>query len=227
MKISARTTVGAVATEHPLTARVFARHGIDFCCGGGRPLDEACQAEGLDLSQILRELEDEIDRQSSGSGGEDVRWDQRPLEDLIDHILTTYHAPLREELPRIEGLMRKVHSVHGGKDQARFDALLEVVLAIKADMEQHMPKEEEILFPMIRSGQGAMAEGPIEVMEMEHEILGGYLRKVRSLTRDYVVPEEACNTWRALWSALEELERETHQHIHLENNVLHVRVRQS
>jgi regulator of cell morphogenesis and NO signaling len=222
MTITAETTVGAVATEHPLAARVFARHGIDFCCGGGRPLAEACGAKGVEVARVLAELEEEI----VGRDEPEVRWDQQPLDDLIDHILATYHMPLRAELPRIEEMMRKVHSVHGDKDQARFDELLEVVLAIKGDMEQHMPKEEEILFPMIKSGQGAMAEGPIEVMELEHEALGNLLRKARSLTNDYVAPAEACNTWRALWSALEDLERETHKHIHLENNILHVRVRQ-
>jgi len=222
MVISADSKVGAVATEHPLATRVFARHGIDFCCGGGQPLATVCEAKGIDVQQVIGELEQEV----AANTTPEVLWNEEPLEKLIDHILTTFHEPLREELPRLEQMMRKVHEVHGDKDQARFDELLETVLTIKADIDQHLPKEEQILFPMILSGRGMMAMGPISVMEQEHEFLGGLLEKVRGLTNDYLVPEGACNTWRALWVGLEELERSLHEHIHLENNVLHKRARE-
>jgi regulator of cell morphogenesis and NO signaling len=221
MTITADSTVGAVATEHPLATRVFARRGIDFCCAGGQALAAACDAKGVDVQQVITELEQEI----AGREGTAERWDKRPLDALIDHILSVYHEPLKEELPRIETMMRKVHIVHGAKDQARFDELLRTVLAIKGDIEQHLPKEEEILFPMIKSGQGGMATAPMQVMEMEHETLGNLLRTVRSLTDGFAVPEGACNTWRALWVALEDLERSLHEHIHLENNILHPRAR--
>lgn len=221
MTITADSTVGSVATRHPLATRVFARHGIDFCCGGGQPLTVACEAQGVDVQQVLEELEQELESPET----KEVRWDEQPVDALIDHILVTYHEPLKEELPRLEAMMRKVHEVHGDKDRERFDALLEVVLAIVADIEQHLPKEEEMLFPMIRSGRGAMALGPMHVLEMEHEILGGMLRKLRELTDDYTVPEGACNTWRALWVGLEDFERSLHEHIHLENNILHPRAR--
>ena len=222
MVITADSKVGELAAEHPLATRVFARHGIDFCCAGGQPLATACGKQGVDVTDVIGELEREID----GQPADVVRWDERPLDELIDHILVTYHEPLKEELPRIEAMMRKVHTVHGAKDQERFDALLATVLEIRAEIEGHLPKEEEMLFPMIRAGRGAMMAMPISVMEEEHEILGDLLRKVRSLTDEYVVPEGACNTWRALWVALEDLERMTHEHIHLENNILHRRVRE-
>ena len=221
MSITADTTVATIATEHPLATRVFARHGIDFCCGGGQALATACSARGLELDTLLVEIEAEIDAAPEPA----VRWDEAPLEHLIEHILVTYHRPLDEELPRLEEMMRKVHRVHGSKDPARFDALLETVLAIRADMEQHLPKEEQVLFPMILTGRGRLADGPMHVMELEHDALGGLLRRLRELTGEYTVPEGACNTWRALWVALEDLERATHEHIHLENNILHRRVR--
>ena len=221
MTLSALTTVGTVATEHPLSTRVFARHGIDFCCGGDTPLRTACDQRGLDVELVLRELEQELTRDPAP----EVRWDQEPLEALIEHILVAYHAPLAEELPRIEELMRKVHRVHGEKDPARFGELLDTVCAIRAEIEQHLPKEEQVLFPMILSGQGAAALGPMSVMESEHVALGGLLRRARELTNDFVLPEGACSSWRALWSALEDLERATHEHIHIENNVLHPRAR--
>ncbi|MDP6761400.1 MAG: iron-sulfur cluster repair di-iron protein [Planctomycetota bacterium] len=222
MNITADTTVGALATTHPIATRVFARHGIDFCCGGGRSLADVCGERHLDVTEMM----DELSREVAGRKGEEVDWSGRPLPELIDHILVTYHDPLREELPRIEQMVRKVHSVHGDKDRACFDGLLRTFLAIKGDIEQHLPKEEEVLFPMIKAGQGAMATGPMHVMEMEHETLGGMLREVRSLTGDFAVPEGACNTWRALWAALEDLETKLHEHIHLENNVLHARARE-
>lgn len=221
MSITVDTTVGSVATEHPLATRVFARHGIDFCCGGGKPLAAACDAQGVDVQRVIAELQHEI----AGQDVAEVNWAEQPTDALIDHILVAYHAPLREELPRVEEMMRKVHKVHGDKDQARFDELLETVLTIRSDIEQHLPKEEEILFPLIKAGRGAVAGAPMQVMEMEHETLGGLLRRARALTNDYVVPAEACTTWRALWVALEELERSLHEHIHLENNILHPRAR--
>ncbi|MAF64617.1 MAG: iron-sulfur cluster repair di-iron protein [Planctomycetes bacterium] len=222
MSITSDTTVGALATLHPLATRVFARHGIDYCCGGGQSLSAVCDERGLDLTGVLAEIEAALAERTV----EEVHWGERPLSELIDHILVTYHEPLREELPRIEEMVRKVHAVHGDKDRPCFDGLLRTFLAIKADIEQHLPKEEQILFPTIKAGQGAMAMGPMHVMEMEHETLGGMLREVRSLTNDFTLPEGACNTWRALWAALEDLETSLHEHIHLENNVLHPRARE-
>jgi regulator of cell morphogenesis and NO signaling len=219
MTIQAGTTVGTIAAEHPLSTRVFQRHGIDFCCGGGRPLGEVCEEKGIALAQMLGEIEAEI----SEAPDAQVRWDEEPLGALLDHILSAYHEPLKEELPRLEAMARKVHRVHGEKDPERLQGLLDTYLALKADLDQHMPKEEQILFPMIRSGQGAMAAGPISVMEHEHEAVGAMLRRLRELTDDYTVPAEACNTWRALWVGLADLERALHEHIHLENNVLHPR----
>ena len=223
MTITNDTTVASVATRHPLATRVFARHGIDFCCGGGNSLAVACTRNGVDIAQVVEELEREI----ASEPAETIRWDEQPIGALIDHILDAYHAPLREELPRIDEMMRKVHRVHGDKDQARFDELLSTFQAIRADIDQHLVKEEEILFPMIRNGNGAMAMGPMHVMELEHDTLAGLLQKTRELTGDFAVPEGACNTWRALWAGLEDLERSLHEHIHLENNVLHPRARQS
>jgi regulator of cell morphogenesis and NO signaling len=108
-----------------------------------------------------------------------------------------------------------------------FDGLTENYLALKQELEQHIPKEEQILFPLIKQGQGAMAGGPIAVMEQEHENAGTALKNIRRLSSDFEVPEGACNTWRALWAGLEDLEKELHQHIHLENNILFPRALKS
>ncbi len=218
MTVTANTPVGEIATEHPLTTRVFARYGIDFCCGGGRPLEDVCSTKSLDTELLLAEIRKEI----ATAPAPEIRWDQEPVHALIDHILEQYHKPLREELPRIESMARKVHQVHGDKDSALAE-ILEVTEALGADLEQHMMKEEQVLFPMILGGEGAMASDPISVMEAEHEAAGGMLARLRTLTREYEVPDGACTTWRALWVGLADLERSLHEHIHLENNILHKR----
>ena len=217
--LTADIGVGALVTAYPAATRVLDRHGIDFCCGGGRPLGDVCSEKGLEVDAVLAEIERQVD----AAPAPPVRWDQQPLPALIDHILSAYHEPLKEELPRLETMARKVHQVHGDKDPERLQGILDTVQALAEDLRQHMMKEEQILFPMIRSGQGPEADGPVTVMEAEHEAAGGMLRRLRRLTGDYQLPGGACNTWRALWHGLEELEGALHEHIHLENNILHQR----
>ncbi len=216
MSIHADTPVGQIAAELPVATRVFARHGIDFCCGGGRPLREACEARELDTQTILEEIAGETEPVE----GNPQRWDHAPLDELIDHIISAYHRPLGEELPRIEAMARKVVDVHGHRSPEMFEDLLATFLALKAELEQHMMKEEQILFPMIKNGQGRMTASPVGVMEAEHDSAGAALERLRRLTDDYRLPEEACNTWRALWHGLADLEESLHMHIHLENNIL-------
>jgi regulator of cell morphogenesis and NO signaling len=216
MNIDRDHKVGQIAAEEPLATRVFARHGIDYCCGGGLPLHEACEQKGIDADAVLGEIRTEVER----SEAPEERWDQAPLSDLVTHILAVYHRPLHEELPQLETMARKVADVHRDKAPEMLSELLAVYLRLKAELEEHMAKEEQILFPMIQQGQGSMADGPISVMQGEHEDAAKALGRLRSLTNDYTVPEEACNTWRALWHRLAALEESLHRHIHLENNIL-------
>lgn len=216
MTITSETKVGQLAAQHPLATRVFARHGIDFCCGGGEPLGAVCTSKGLETAVILAEIAKELEVADRSV----ERWDMAPLDALIEHIMVTYHQPLYEELPRLEAMARKVLDVHRDKDPQRLSELFSIYLEIEAELKQHMMKEEQILFPMIRQGQGARTGGPVAVMEREHEAVGAALRRIRELTDGYTVPAEACNTWRALWRGLEALEKDLHQHIHLENNIL-------
>jgi regulator of cell morphogenesis and NO signaling len=216
MSFNAETTVGQIATDHPLATRVFARHKIDYCCGGGSPLKNVCEKEGLNAEGLLEEIKKELETIDY----DEKKWNKEPLSDLIDHILSTYHRPLDEELPRLEQMVRKVHDVHGDKDPEMFTELKNVYLGLKSELENHMMKEEQILFPMVKRGEGSMAGGPVNVMMLEHDNAGNALKRFRELTNDYNVPEEACNTWKALWHGLEAMEESLHQHIHLENNIL-------
>lgn len=215
MTINSDALIGKIASEYPLATRVFARHALDFCCGGGRPLNEVCAEKGLDSESVVKEIQKELETNVDA-----VRWDDAPLDKLIEHILVTYHAPLKEELPRLELMAQKVLNAHEEKDPERFNELSALVTGLRAELEQHMANEENVLFPLILQGDGTAAQVPIAVMETDHEKAGGVLRRLRELTNDFQAPPEACNTWRALWVGLGALEADLHQHIHLENNIL-------
>ncbi len=210
-----KQTVGELAAERPASVKVFYRHGIDFCCGGGVSLEQACERRGLDAGKLRREIDEEETR-----GGHDPgAWQSRALDDLIDHILSTYHRPLDEELPRLEQLARKVARVHGER-HAELEPLRDAYLELASDLAPHMMKEEQVLFPAIRAANREFAAHPIEAMRMEHETAGDLLARMRELTSDYALPEDACGSFRALYNGLRELERELFEHIHLENNIL-------
>ena len=215
MEIQKNTPVGKIASEHPAATRVFHRFGIDFCCGGGKSIEVACTKRGVDTTIVLDALREELKDPDPDA----TDWNTADLADLIGHILTAYHRPLQSELPRLDAMTKKVASVHHDKD-ARLEQLRDLFTDLNNELTSHMMKEEQILFPMILQGQGASAGGPISVMEHEHDSAGATLRKMRALTDNFEPPAEACNTWRAMFHGLKELERELHLHIHLENNIL-------
>jgi len=211
--LSAQKTLADLAVTHPVASRVFLRHGLDFCCHGDRPLSEACLPRGLAPESVLAEIATE--QATIG----DVRWDERPIPELIEQLVGFYHRRLREELPALVALAAKVEAQHAEKAscprglRAHLERTHEAVL-------EHLAKEEQVLFPMILGGRGPMAARPIHVMEAEHADHATNLAVTRRLTADLTAPEEACPTWRALYLRLRALEAELMQHIHLENNVL-------
>lgn len=214
MEFSTQTKIGDIAAHHPLATRVFARHGIDFCCGGGVPLAKACERRQLDPDAIVLEIEATLgERTSEGS-----RWLEAPLEDLVAHIVKTYHEPLREELPRLEEMAFKVARVHGERRaEIPLDDLATTVSGLVLELEGHMRREEESLFPqLLDSSETAATEDFVD----DHEEAGRALARIRELTGGFQLPEGACNTWRALWHGLQDLELAMHEHVHLENNIL-------
>lgn len=208
--------VGEIAVEQPSATRTFYQYGIDFCCGGGKPLGDVCEKKGIDVAAVLADIE----KQANGLASSPDDWKNAPLTTLIGHILIEYHEPLNSELPRLKGMLDKVQKVHGHIDPERFEKLQSVFTGLQNELRAHMIKEEQILFPMIMQDRGKAAVLPVQVMEREHENAGEALRQLRSLTDDYTAPDYACNTWKALWSGLADLEIALHQHIHLENNIL-------
>lgn len=212
--VDANETLGHVAAVHPTATQVFLRHGLDFCCGGRQKLVDACHAAGLDPETVIAEITAE------STTREPERWDTRPLPDLIDFIQTRYHEPLRADLPGLIEAAKRVERVHADKPSCP-RGLATLLEHVDAEVRQHLAKEEQVLFPAIRSGRrGAQIHMPIRVMMQEHDDHGRNLQRVRELTTDFEAPPEACGTWRALYAGLEKLESELTDHIHLENEVL-------
>lgn len=226
MTISANQSVGELVVERPERSRVFERLGIDYCCGGKRTLEDACQQCGLDLTSVIKQLDrSEAERPGGGSRNDPS---SMSLTALADHIQAVHHDYLRSELPRIGQLVTKVADAHGQRDP-RLVRLVDVFASFREELMMHMHKEEEILFPMIRAIELGHASGaghcgsianPIRQMEAEHDDAGGALERMRELTDGYQAPETACNTHRAMLDALAYLERDMHTHVHKENSIL-------
>lgn len=211
----ATLTVGELAANRPASLRALHRHGIDFCCGGGRSVLDACSKAGITPEQLAEEVASfEVDH---GAGR---RWDEAPLGALVEHLVAAHHRPLDEELPRVRAMAAKVLRVHGEKMPEVLGGIVETFAAMEAEIGPHMLKEEQILFPWITAGRGPGCAAPIAVMEQDHEALGALLRKMEALTAGYTPPEGACTTWRALYEGLGALDADLRLHIHLENNVL-------
>lgn len=216
-------TVGELVVERPGRSRVFEALGIDYCCGGKKPLKEACAAQGISVDEVQARLQQ---ADAANAGEAEVNPADLSFEDLIDLIVSTHHVYLRRELPRLEVLLDKVVNAHGERDP-RFREVSREFAGLHVELMAHMRKEEGILFPLIRRrhepGVPSVA-GPIAVMEAEHDAAGNALEAMRRLTDGYQPPEWACNTLRALLDGLDELEQDLHAHIHKENNILFPRV---
>lgn len=218
-------TVGDIVTRQPELSRVFEQAGIDYCCGGKRTLENACAQKGIDPRVILTALSKMV---STLDRKETVDVAAMSLANLADHIEKTHHGYLKQEFPRLDAITDKVASVHGDHEPRLHD-VRETFLALRAEMESHMMKEERILFPMIRDLEASSSapvfhcgslSGPIGQMEAEHGDAGAALERLRTLTDGFSPPEWACNTYRAMLNALAHLESDLHQHVHKENNVL-------
>jgi regulator of cell morphogenesis and NO signaling len=232
MNITPDTRVAEIATQNPATIRIFQRFGIDFCCGGKRPLREVCDEKQMTFGELRTALET-ADAPGSTAGSTGIPAADAPLAELVRFIVDEYHAGLRGELPRLGQMAAKVLDAHGAKYPEVLPELASVFRELRQEVEDHMIKEERVLFPYIErlealaaTGQGlptslfGSIQAPIGMMEHEHETVGRALAHLRELTVGYVPPADACNTFRGLYHGLAELEKALHEHIHLENNVL-------
>jgi len=222
-------SVAELVLEKPSRSRVFARAGIDYCCGGKRTLKDACQSAQVDSDDLLTAIA-AADQQPDT--GDQAQWQALGLTQLADHIIATHHAFLREELPRIDGLVDRVVAAHG-ENHPELHEVRRLYQLLVQDLMPHMMKEEQVLFPIIRQLESTQAAGaalpqfhcgsvnnPIHAMEHEHQVVGDCLRDLRGLTGGYTPPEDACPTYHAMLDGLQNLENDLHTHIHKENNIL-------
>lgn len=229
MTIDPSTTVRDIAQQLPSSMRVFEELGIDYCCGGTKPLTDACSQAGIPVASVLAKLGALNEHPSDADV---TSWHQAALSSLIDHVVQTHHGYCRTEIPRVQALLEKVAQVHG----ARHPELIPMKLAfgfVAEEMLDHMLKEEQILFPYIKGLEQASAQGvlppvtvfgsvarPIECMMRDHEKAGNEMQQIRESSQGYAVPNDGCITYKALMDALREYEQDLHRHVHLENNIL-------
>ena len=226
--ITTGMTVREVAVEVPQSTRVFEKLKIDYCCGGNKPLAEACASAGVDVDNVMEMLAEVTQSQDARA----LDFHNATLPELITHILNTHHVFTKSEIDRLQALVDKVLSAHGG-NHPELIHLGELFMGLCADLTPHMFKEEQVLFPYIMAMAQAVDENraaplaffgtvnnPIRMMMTEHDTAGQFLRELRALTSDYRVPPDACISYQTLYQALENFEKDLHQHIHLENNIL-------
>ncbi|MDF3885628.1 iron-sulfur cluster repair protein YtfE [Cupriavidus basilensis] len=208
-------SLGQLARQIPGATRVFHDFQLDFCCGGKQTLGEAAQAAGLDAQAVEASLLS-LQAQAQRDGRD---WGSASAADLIAHILARYHEVHRQQLPELIRLARRVEQVHGDREDCPL-GLADHLCVMQQELESHMQKEEQVLFPLLARELGGMAGGPITVMRMEHDEHGQALQRLNELTNDITLPRAACNTWRALYLGLRTLREDLMEHIHLENNIL-------
>jgi regulator of cell morphogenesis and NO signaling len=221
-------TVREIALEQPSSIRVFERFGIDYCCGGRKPLAEACTAGNLEVDTVIAALE----AAAKTADSEVENWASKSLESLTLHIVTTHHAFVKRELPRLAMLAEKVVNRHGAT-KVELPIIAANLAQLDKELTQHLAKEEAVLFPYIADLERAIANGvtkprscfgtvanPIAMMTQEHDAAGTLLAEIRSLSHNFTTPDDACPTFHAFYDGLKEFEQDLHQHIHLENNIL-------
>jgi regulator of cell morphogenesis and NO signaling len=220
-----RTTVGEIVATDFRTASVFEQFGIDFCCGGRRSVADACRTAAADPDAVGRAL-DALSRETAGGAGDERQWS---VGRLIDYIVSTHHEYVRAALPAISQHLAKLVSVHGERhpELARIAATFDEV---HQQLQQHMMKEEHVLFPYIRElatipgrphpSPFGTVKNPIRMMEREHQDAGDEMRLIRELTSGYTSPADGCTTYRVTFAELAQFERDLHRHVHLENNLL-------
>jgi regulator of cell morphogenesis and NO signaling len=234
MNIDTTKTMREIALNIPGATRVFEKLGIDYCCGGNKPFEKACSEANLQIQQVIDSLESAVveHRQRNTADLQRENWQNAPLGDLIAHIQDTHHKYVKMEISRLRPLVDKVCNVHGLR-HPELAGLRTDFHAIAQELSSHMMKEEMVLFPYIERMEESLlagdplppapfgtVENPVSKMVHEHDSAGNLLRHMRQLSNGYTPPEGACTSYKTLYWAFAEFERDLHQHVHLENNIL-------
>jgi regulator of cell morphogenesis and NO signaling len=228
MTFDKNQTAREIAINNRAAVRVFENFGIDYCCDGRRPLHEACVMANAPIDLVTQAL-DELDLNGASPG---ETWTNSSLADLAAHVVRRHHRYVRDESPRIELLFQKVVNRHG-EAHPELGAIQDIFVVLSQELFAHMMKEERVLFPFLDAMEAAASAGqpaplgcfasvslPIARMLADHDDAGLLLAKMRDLSGGYRAPDGSCPSYRGLYQALEEFERDLHHHVHLENNIL-------
>ncbi|MEO6830869.1 MAG: iron-sulfur cluster repair di-iron protein [Chitinophagaceae bacterium] len=226
--LNQQKTIGSMVAENYKAASIFRKYGIDFCCQGGRSLEEACREKAINHEVVAQELK------SAASDGTSDSIDYRswPLDLLADYIEKTHHRYVTDKSPEIRAYLLKINKVHGGR-HPELAEIEQLFLDSSEELLQHMQKEETVIFPYIRqmveaerkdqplpTASFGSIEGPINMMMEEHLHEGKRLARIAELSNGYTTPADGCNTYKVAFAMVEEFEKDLHKHIHLENNIL-------
>lgn len=228
MNISPDRTIGSIVADDYRAAAVLTAHGIDFCCKGGRTVDEVCRTKGLDPAALGREIEDALVRDTRE--GEDLApWS---LSKLVDHIEGVHHRYVEARLPVLKQYLEKILQVHGER-HPELQQIAEEFNACAGALALHMKKEELLLFPFVKQLERAQQEGtrvqrphfgtvanPVTMMMEDHDAEGERFRRIARLSYGYTNPPDGCTTYSTAMAMLKEFEADLHRHVHLENNIL-------
>ena len=221
-------TLAEIVTDNNHTSAVFDKYNLDFCCRGNKSLEDACKENSLEPNAVFTEVEQVYNTGTS----KDKRYDEWELDFLIDYIINNHHKYVSRMIPVIVEHCNKVVAAHG-ENHPEINKISEIFSIIYKDLKQHMLKEEQILFPVIRQVVKAKkktleterpyfgsVQNPIKMMEAEHEHAGDGFNEIKRLSNKYIIPEDGCNTYAVFYKELKEFEEDLHKHIHLENNIL-------
>ena len=230
MEVAYTDKVGEIVAKDIRTAHVFKKHGIDFCCGGGVSLEKACANSQVDIKNLSAELANATSIKAEIT----TNFDSWSPAELCDYIQEKHHSYVRQSIPMLSAYAEKVATVHG-HHHPELKQVEQLVKLLCDDLLQHLMKEENILFPWIRVATEDATklsqlpfgkfENPISVMENDHDAAGDIIKEIAAITNNFELPDYACNTWRAYFHLLQEFQDDLFMHIHLENNVLHPKVR--
>jgi regulator of cell morphogenesis and NO signaling len=228
MNFNDETKVKDIALSNPAARQILEDAGLDYCCGGGKSLHEACLHADVPTEEILNRLRENSKHVDPG----EASWTLAPLGDLTRHIREKHHGYVREAIARVQPLSDKVVAKHG-KNHPELTDIQRLFAEVAREMIMHMQKEEQILFPYIdalekaNSAHGSVeppffqtVRNPIHAMMKEHDAAGELVKQIRKASLEYTTPADACTSYKALYQDLRAFEADLHQHVHLENNIL-------
>ena len=228
MNFNDETKVKDIALSNPAARQILEDAGLDYCCGGGKSLHEACLHADVPAEEILKRLREN----SKHVSPDEANWASAPLVDLTRHIRERHHRYVREAIARVQPLLDKVEAKHG-KNHSEIADIRRLFTEVGREMIMHMQKEEQILFPYIDALEKATnahssveppffqtVRNPINAMMKEHDAAGELVKQIRKASSEYTAPADACTSYKALYQDLRQFEADLHQHVHLENNIL-------